>query len=139
MAKSFIGIDETDVDKKARTFTRVVGADTVHEEVIRHTDANNQYGSTAALAKDATATLVSFTGGTDERLWGWAVTGEGDAYITLEVASAVKYGDRIHVGRKASTVMFPVPEDVDGVLVELKVRNDSDGAADYDGTILTEG
>jgi hypothetical protein len=141
MPDTFIGLDEPDtpnIDKKVRTRTRTQGPDTVHEEYTLQTDADNRFGSTAALAQAGTATLVSFTAPADYRLHGWIVTGDGDAYITIEIGASKKYADRLHITKKAANRILPVPDDVGGSLVELKVRNDSDGASDYEATVLGE-
>ena len=141
MPDTFIGLDEPDtpnIDKKVRTRTRTQGSDTVHEEYALQTDADNTFGSTAALAMGATATLVTFTAAADFRLHGWIVTGEGDAYITIEIATVKKYSDRTNETRKSVNTILPVPDDVGGSLVELKVRNDGDGAGDFEATVLGE-
>jgi len=138
MPDSFVGVDETNLDKLLRTKTRVVGPNTVHEEFVRQTDADNRSGTVVGIADGVTQTLVSFNAPADYRLWGFEATG-GACFVELQVVGVTIYSDRINLVRPKGYLRLPVPEEITaGQQVRLQITNESGAISDFRGVVFGE-
>lgn len=87
-----------------------------------------------------TVTVVSFTAGT-HRLRGFHLTGEGDAFVWVEVDGVPLDGLAArHTVVKDAYRILPNPEVYTSAisLVALKVQNDSSVTCEYEGVVFGE-
>jgi hypothetical protein len=89
-------------------------------------------GATADLAVVPTAPA-------GYRLRGMAVDGDGDGHFELVIDGALVLSTRTRFHRPSVLLMLPNPVPVDeGAAVTVRVTNEADGTASYEGFILGE-
>lgn len=95
------------------------------------------WGQITGVTVTSTMTVVSLVAPANFYLLGMIVTGTGDAYVKLEVASTVCLSGRTNATSKSLELTLGTRKAVTaGQTVTVVVTNEASGTADYDATIL---
>jgi len=98
-----------------------------------------EFGEIAALAADATGTVLSFTNAGPGVAWIDGVRGEGDgdARWQLVIETVVKDSTRTSIATPKAEFLFPTPQRLEaGETLEVKVTNCIDGLGKYNASLF---
>jgi hypothetical protein len=140
--EGFLRAPPDSTGKALRLFLRQVAGVEVGEEYAIDLPATVVYGANNAVPQGATETLISYTAPATPsvRLRGVLGTGSGDGYWQVLVNGAVRLFGRTHQLQRdlerwlLNPLVLPA-----SAIVEVKVRNESLGTAEYEALLVGDG
>lgn len=98
-----------------------------------------EYGTVSALAQTSTDTIVSYTAISGDKLRGFVTSGNREGFMELQLNSTTILAGRTEVGNPSITVFLPLAISLNtNDTLDLKVTNNGQGSADFEGTIIVE-